>query len=142
MTNKPLLDRLLLLINDLTDGNKKRFAEMLEVTPSYIDRWTNQGILPSAEQLTNIHDKLNININWLLTGEGSKYIKKEEQVLQVAEELAPYGYSKEEKQYLDRLIKILRTKQDGTVTAIKQNIDAFLTTPDKKKDLVKKTKAG
>ena len=142
MTNKPLLDRLLLLINDLTDGNKKRFAEMLEVTPSYIDRWTNQGILPSAEQLTNIHDKLNININWLLTGEGSKYIKKEEQVLQVAEELAPYGYSKEEKQYIDRLIKILRTKQDGTVTAIKQNIDAFLTTPDKKKDLVKKTKAG
>ena len=142
MTNKPLLDRLLLLINDLTDGNKKRFAEMLEVTPSYIDRWTNQGILPSAEQLTNIHDKLNININWLLTGEGAKYIKKEEQVLQVAEELAPYGYSKEEKQYIDRLIKILRTKQDGTVTAIKQNIDAFLTTPDKKKDLVKKTKAG
>ena len=137
MTDSPFVIRLKELIKDLADGVNLRFAGMIGLHSSYIDRWINQGGLPSAEHLENIHRKLNINLNWLLTGEGSRYIKKEERVFNVAEELAPYGYSKEEKQYIDRLIKILRTKQDGTVIAIKQNIDAFLTTPNKQKALKK-----
>lgn len=141
MTNKPLLDRLLLLINDLTGGNKKRFAEMLGISPPQIDHWINRGSLPSAEHLANLHNKLYISINWLLTGEGEIFVKKEAPMM-AHEALAEYGYDKEKREYIDKLIKILRTKQDKTVIAIKQNIDAFLDNPDKAKEPVKKTKAG
>lgn len=149
MTTKPLLDRLLSLINELTDGNKKRFAETLGIKPENVNRWINEGSLPSAEHLSNLKNKLNININWLLTGEGEKFIKsrvgyahQKEQPSMVRKALEEYGYDKEERAYIDKLIKILRTKQDKTVLAIKQNIDAFLDNPDKAKEPVKKTKAG
>ena len=142
MTDKPILDKLLLLIDEFTKGNKKKFAEILKVTPSYIDRWINQGILPSAKQLTNIHDKLKININWLLTGEGEMFIKKESP-LTVHEALVGYGYNLKEREYIDKLVTIFRTKDTDTKIAIMQNIDTFLKVPAdiKGKDTLKK-KAG
>lgn len=149
MTTKPTLDRLLTVINDLTNGNKKRFAEMLGVTPSYIDGWTNKGIFPSAEQLANIQEKLHISIDWLLTGKGERYIIPSPLAGEgkgegyTREPAPPYGIfladdvTEEEKAYIKKLIRILHTKQEKTVLAIKQNIDAFLDTPNKSK--VKKT---
>ena len=122
---------------------------MLDLYPSNIDVWVNKNSIPSGEHLQKFHDKLNININWLLTGEGEKFIKsrvgyahQKEQPSMVRKALEEYGYDKEERAYIDKLIKILRTKQDKTVLAIKQNIDAFLDNPDKAKEPVKKTKAG
>ena len=147
MTDSPFVIRLETLINDIAEGKKIKFAEMLGVSPAYIDRWTNQGSLPSAEHLANIHDKLNININWLLTGEGEKFIKsrvgyahQKEQPSMVRKALEEYGYDKEEREYIDKLITIFRTKDAGTKSAIIQNIDTFLRVPAAEK--AKKTKAG
>ena len=135
MTDKSFNDRLQGLINELTEGNKKKLAEMLDINPVMIQGWINRGSLPSTEHLINIQQKLGINLNWLLAGEGERYIKRETAV-EVKEEEEHY-YSQEEKQYIKKLIQIFRTKQEKTVSAIKQNIDAFLDNPNK--GIVKKS---
>jgi len=142
LTTETVKDRVLILIKLLADDTKSRFAKMLELYPSNIDAWVNQNNIPGGEHLLKFHDKLNINLNWLLIGEGEMFCKKEQPSFAVHEPLAEYGYNKEEREYIDKLIKILRTKQDKTTVAIKQNIDAFLDNPDKVKEPVKKTKAG
>src|SRR3989304_1058335 len=115
---------------------------MLGVSPTHIDNWINRGSLPNANQLTNIYQKLNINLNWLLTGEGEMFIKKESP-LTVHEALVGYGYNLKEREYIDKLVTIFRTKDTDTKIAIMQNIDTFLKVPAdiKGKDTLKK-KAG
>ena len=142
MTDKPLLSRLLLLIDDLTEGNKKKFAEMLGVSPTHIDHWVNRGSLPNAEQLENIHRKLNVNLNWLLTGKGEMFVKKKLQDYPTSEEhplhspvmeiMIEYGYSKEAREYAHKLFHIFSDKDNSAVNAIKTSIDAFLEMPNKK----------
>lgn len=73
---------------------------------------------------------LGVTVEELLTGE-------EPQVKDAGVEYLPGGYTPEEREYAEKLVRIMRTKMDGTALAIKQNIDAFLTTPDK--EAVKKT---
>ncbi len=65
-------ERLDSLIRELAGGKESRFAQMLEIKPENVNKWTNRGSFPSAEQLKNISKKLGININWLLTGEGAR----------------------------------------------------------------------
>ncbi|MCK4786247.1 MAG: helix-turn-helix domain-containing protein [Desulfobacteraceae bacterium] len=239
MTDQSFIDRLLLLIEDHTNGNKKKFAGLIDVSPQNIDSWINKGYSPKKEHLENLRDKLALNINWLLTGKGPMFTEDRDSVeadlvekgaqvesakkrriysiggrIAMAREkagltledlafelridvaslkriekgravpdamqmskmltplvcdaewllagLAPLGTAegevpprfpnkknvvpkaaetvveykigmntKEEREYIDKLVTIIRTKHDGTVLAIKQNLDAFLTTPDK-----------
>ena len=142
MTDKPILDRLLLLIDEFTKGNKKKFAERLEISPTSINSWINEGYLPRTEHLANIQEKLGVNLNWLLTGEGEMFVKKEAS-LTVHEAFAVYGYNLKEREYIDKLVTIFRTKDTDTKIAIMQNIDTFLKVPVdiKGKDTLKK-KAG
>lgn len=74
MSAKDFTGRLLLLVDHKAGGVKARFAELLGIDPSYLNRWVNDGSMPSAEHLTNIAEKLNVNINWLLTGKGPMHI--------------------------------------------------------------------
>lgn len=76
MNDKDFTKRLLLLVDHKAGGIKVQFADLLGIDPSYLNRWVNMGNLPSAEHLTNIARKLNVNINWLLTGEGPMYIEE------------------------------------------------------------------
>lgn len=146
MTDSPFMIRLKSLIDEIAGaeyGSKTRFAGMLGVDPSYIDRWTNQKLFPSAEHLANIQEKLHISIDWLLTGKGDRYITYPPLAGagggQVREPTPPYGMfladdvTNEEKTYIKKLIRIFHTKQEKTVIAIKQNLDAFLDTPNKQK---------
>ncbi len=55
-------------------GSLKAFSVKLEVPFNTLHKWTKRGSMPSAEQLVNFREKLGININWLLTGQGSKYL--------------------------------------------------------------------
>lgn len=84
-----------------------------------------KGSMPAADALLTVAKALNVSIEDLLSGNPPEAVFKETS--------AEYGHSKEEQDYTEKLIKIMRTKMDGTVLAIKQNIDAFLTTPDKEK---------
>lgn len=78
LKNKALIDRLLLLIDELANGKKNKFAEILGVNPANINTWVNKGSAPNAEAFEKLHKNLNVNIHWLLTGEGEKYILSEE----------------------------------------------------------------
>lgn len=48
-------------------------------------------------------------------------------------------HDKTEREYVEKLLIILRTKQDKTVKAIIQNIDAFMDNPDRKREDSKKS---
>ena len=65
--------RLDILIRDLAGGKENLLAKLLGIKPENINKWTNRGSLPSAEQLENISRKLNVDVNWLLTGEGERW---------------------------------------------------------------------
>jgi len=154
LTDNPFMIRLKSLIDILTNGNKKRFAEMLGIGPSHINDWTNVGCVPNAFYLAIMHGKTGVNLHWLLNNEGEMFVKsksplavsrvgyahQKEQPSMVRKALEEYGYDKEEREYIDKLITIFRTKDAGTKSAIIQNIDTFLRVPAAEK--AKKTKAG
>ncbi|MBI5233211.1 MAG: helix-turn-helix transcriptional regulator [Deltaproteobacteria bacterium] len=74
MDRKDFVERLKSLIEELSEGNKSRFAASLGLHSSYMDRWLNKGHLPSAEHMDNMRDILDVNINWLLSGKGPRYL--------------------------------------------------------------------
>ena len=64
MEKKEILQQ---LINYYTDGNKSRFAEMLEVTPQAVSSWMSRNTF----DLDRIYSKcVGVSAHWLLTGEG------------------------------------------------------------------------
>ncbi|MDH5541350.1 MAG: helix-turn-helix domain-containing protein [Nitrospinota bacterium] len=68
------LSRLKLLVEELADGKENRLAEILGVHPGIINKWKKRENYPSSEHLINIKEKLGVNINWLLLGEGARYL--------------------------------------------------------------------
>ncbi|MBI3582410.1 MAG: hypothetical protein HY096_00485 [Nitrospinae bacterium] len=136
MTSKAFVDRLRLIIKELAEEKQTKFAKLINTYQANVGRWINPKIqsFPDERHLAAIQKHLGVNLNWLLTGEGEMFVKKEAP-LAVHEALAGYGFNSKEREYIDKLIKILRTKQDKTVRAIKQNIDAFLDNPDKKNEV-------
>lgn len=150
MTEQTIRDRILILIERLADGVNIRFAEMIGATSKNIDDWVNKGHTPKGEQLLKFYSKLNINLNWLLAGDGEMFLKKKEYPLgedkplhsPVIEAMIEYGYTKEEREYSHKLFHIFQDKDESAVNAIKTSIDAFIKTPDKRKIAEKKNKAG
>jgi len=64
MEKKEILQQ---LINYYTDGNKSRFAEMLEVTPQAVSSWMSRNTF----DLDRVYSKCEgVSAHWLLTGEG------------------------------------------------------------------------
>ncbi|MDH3975698.1 MAG: helix-turn-helix domain-containing protein [Deltaproteobacteria bacterium] len=72
----PFGERLQIAIDELYAGKKSHFAKALGIDPSFVGSWINTGSLPSGEKLELIAGKTVINLNWLLTGKGEKYIKQ------------------------------------------------------------------
>ena len=58
---------------------QEKFARGIGVSQPTISDWINKpNVNPSIESLTKISNAFNINLNWLLTGEGSMYQELEE----------------------------------------------------------------
>lgn len=55
------------------DGNVNKLARKLNVSSSFLHEIVKGIKKPSVEVLRAIADKLSINLNWLLTGEGPKH---------------------------------------------------------------------
>lgn len=56
------------LINVYTDGNKSRFADLLEVTPQAVSSWLSRNTF----DLDRVYSKcVGLSAHWLLTGEGN-----------------------------------------------------------------------
>lgn len=80
-----------------------------------------RGSIPKANELYKVAKILGVTVEELLTGEHKESMHKK---------VAPfYGYTKEEKEYIDKLIELFRTKDEDTKKAIMQNIDTFLRVP-------------
>lgn len=61
--------RFLLLIDQITAGNKKRFAEMTGRSASTIYRLCRGGSRPSLAYLEQLSEQFSIDLNWLITGQ-------------------------------------------------------------------------
>jgi len=81
------------------------------------------GSIPAADKALQIAKILGVTVEELLTGE------YKESMLLVKEAAPFYGYAKEEREYIDKLIELFRTKDEDTKKAIMQNIDTFLRVP-------------
>jgi transcriptional regulator with XRE-family HTH domain len=66
-------DRIQLLINELFDGNKSKFAQKIGISGSHISNYlgNKRRSIPSFEMIEDIYKSIEgINPEWLLTGEG------------------------------------------------------------------------
>lgn len=65
--------RLLSLVDEQTTGNAALFAQKVGVTQATFHNYT-KGRLPNVAILNNICSTFKVNLNWLVTGEGPRYI--------------------------------------------------------------------
>ncbi len=70
---KTLGNRLKLIRKNL-EFTQKEFANVINVPFTAISKYERDEIKPSSIILERIHNKFNININWLITGEGDMFI--------------------------------------------------------------------
>lgn len=82
MIKMTLKERIKMIINDQCDRSNKRFAKKIGISPSTILIWDDEH-LPKGDILTRIWKEFNVNINWLLTGQGEPYIYKDRAPAQV-----------------------------------------------------------
>lgn len=73
-TNIDIAGRLLALIKDQANGNAALFAKKAGVLPATLHNYL-KGREPSTSTLSSICKIFNVNLNWLITGCGGKYIK-------------------------------------------------------------------
>jgi transcriptional regulator with XRE-family HTH domain len=106
--------------------SQRRIAELLNIAFQTQNKYEKGHRTPNAKYLQRFIAITRCDPGWLLTGKAS-----EDPTLRISEAPVGYGFTEEEDEYVKKLVKILRTKQSGTVIAIKQSVDTFLTTPDK-----------
>ena len=53
------------------------FAKEIGVARNTVSSYENNNITPAGKVLLKMYKKLNVNINWLLSGEGDPYLKTE-----------------------------------------------------------------
>ncbi|WP_252177810.1 XRE family transcriptional regulator [Endozoicomonas sp. 4G] len=61
--------RFQLIVDRLTQGNKKQFAEMTGKSASHIYKICRGTSRPSMAYLESLYDEFRVDLNWLLTGE-------------------------------------------------------------------------
>ena len=64
MEIRGLAERLLLAIGGDRRGNQKKAAQQLGIGESVLNGWLKD----------NIHEKLGVDLNWLISGEGQMYV--------------------------------------------------------------------
>ena len=73
MNNAEFAKRLLELVNDVSGGKTTVFARKAGISPGTFAAYV-KGRLPDGERLLRICETYSVNLNWLLTGVGDKYI--------------------------------------------------------------------
>ena len=61
------------------DLTQQEFAESLKVHWRTVQRWEAGTVLPRADDLLKMQQRFDININWLLSGDGPKHLSELEQ---------------------------------------------------------------
>lgn len=92
--NETIFDRISTIVEKFGNGKNTVFASLIGVSEANVRNYKN-GVMPKADFLEKIARSFDININWLLTGEGNMFSsesKKEEKLPSVNQtyEGAPY----------------------------------------------------
>lgn len=92
--NETIFDRISTIVEKFGNGKNTVFASLIGVSEANVRNYKN-GVMPKADFLEKIARSFDININWLLTGEGnmlSSDSEKEEKLPSVNQtyEGAPY----------------------------------------------------
>ncbi|EHO40400.1 helix-turn-helix domain protein [Caldithrix abyssi DSM 13497] len=69
-----MVDRLNILIKKLGLA-KKDFAKSINVSPGNLSDWLKGKSEPSSKALIRICEIYNVNLNWLLTGQGNMFLQ-------------------------------------------------------------------
>lgn len=124
MTSKDFRDRLEEIIDEYK--SQTAFANKIGAPQNVVNQWINKGYFPGEQYLTAIRDKLNININWLLTGIGPQYLTPLPE--QIAEEEAGYWprIYPENIAYIADVLKELQAIDKPCFDATKKAIEGIL----------------
>ncbi len=124
--------------------NDSAVARTLGVTPQALSNYKKRGEMPTdlVLRFANIYG---LSVDWLISGDGEMYKAGRGDLagkgyLYAAEEAAPYGrdlrppdfsaLSPDEIIYVGKLLKVLRSPNKSTSTAMKYSVDAFLRTAE------------
>jgi len=118
-----LADRLEILVNELAAGNKAEFARLIGENPSQVNKWLNSGQAVSNKALINIARHGKVNLNWLLTGEGERFIKQDpaESGEEIVKDLTPTEIEK----HIANLNQLPTVARDALVAQTKTLAEAF-----------------
>jgi len=122
--------------------NDSAVARVLGVTPQALSNYKKRGRMPT-NLIIRFASIYAISVDWLLTGKGgmhgstadgnrfamagedsASYLNQAENELEVALGANPLG--PDEIIYIGKLLKVLRSNNESTVTALKCSVDAFL----------------
>jgi len=119
-------DRLSSLIQ-FSGLSQKEFAESVGISGSAITEFIKgRSKKLTSETLSNINEKYNININWLLTGHGSMFLDKEPDTKENMSGLTGIDGNVDTYPQVDHVTKIARTKWWEGLSAVKKFIIAGL----------------
>ncbi len=110
--------------------NDSAIARALGVTPQAFSSYKKRGSIPS-DLILKFADMIGLSVDWLITGEGEMYKQTG------AATTAPTGYgaastgvrpstiSADEMIYVGKLLKVLRSENPESITAVKTTIDSY-----------------
>lgn len=75
MSEKGIPERLRELRKDF-GLSQERLAQDLGIAVFTVQKWERGSFLPGAKALIAIAEKYGVSLNWLLLGEGPKFLKK------------------------------------------------------------------
>lgn len=112
------IDRLQDLIDEFSEGKLTKFAELCDI-PQGTFHGYKAGKIPKPEYLLRIREICRINIDWLLTGEGEKYIQL------IDAELQPLDPDPGVSVLLEKARKVLTSDNLIAEEALEKNINYF-----------------
>ncbi len=120
--------------------NDSRVARALGVTPQALSNYKKRGKIP-ADLVIRFSDIYGLYVDWLLTGEGTQYKagygdpNESDAVRSAREETLAYGnlakfasLDPDEIICVGKLLKVLRSNEASSASALKWTIDAMLKT--------------
>lgn len=67
-------NRLKEIVDEFGNGKNATFARLIDIPRATFQRYVDKGEINKTEHLIKISDELEINIHWLVTGDGPKYL--------------------------------------------------------------------
>ena len=101
-------------------------TKLIRVSQGSLSDLENDISLPSATTLTSLHQKTDMNICWLLTGEGSMVSKKEEKFKVESSAVRDLMKWMQNKDFLQTVIRLLNIFENGS-SEQKARIRAYIT---------------